>query len=163
MKRRGTSASPVVPEQGHRHWPLAGLVRVHSTVHTMPQFKTQKTLPLIPSREETMRIHSDMEKSRSTSVMTDWRQHTRLKICIGIFLLLIIIIFIALGAAGVFRSKPTHCTDNCYLGSLGSNLTGNGDGTFYNPDVGIGACGWQNYSDQYIAAMVSQKTLSDLI
>ncbi|CAG8471810.1 15965_t:CDS:2 [Funneliformis caledonium] len=32
-------------------------------------------------------------------------------------------------------------------------MNGKGDGTYYDPGVGIGACGWQNYDHEFVAAL----------
>ncbi|CAI2173360.1 5311_t:CDS:2 [Funneliformis geosporum] len=32
-------------------------------------------------------------------------------------------------------------------------MTGKGDGTYYDPGVGIGSCGWQNYDSEFVAAL----------
>ncbi|CAG8570613.1 12546_t:CDS:2 [Cetraspora pellucida] len=42
---------------------------------------------------------------------------------------------------------------NYDIGAPGLNMSGSGDGTYYDPGVGIGSCGMQNYDSELVAAM----------
>ncbi|CAG8474418.1 7374_t:CDS:2, partial [Dentiscutata heterogama] len=65
-------------------------------------------------------------------------------ISLGLFLIALLIIII-IAAVGGFQSYDT--------GASGLDMSGSGDGTYYDPGVGIGSCGWQNYDSELVAAM----------
>ncbi|GET03724.1 riboflavin aldehydeforming enzyme, putative [Rhizophagus clarus] len=65
------------------------------------------------------------------------------RILILFFIIILVIIIVA--AVGGFNSQDT--------GKPGINMSGKGDGTFYNPSVGIGSCGWQNDDSEFVAAL----------
>ncbi|CAG8525475.1 7860_t:CDS:2 [Gigaspora margarita] len=127
------------------------------------QSSSEKSLPALPRPVQS-------KKSNNTSQSTGWqktkttcltpyykwsewleKKHPKVApykfailISLGLFLLAILIIIIV-AAAGGFQNNDT--------GATGLAMSGSGDGTYYDPGVGLGSCGWQNYDSELVAAM----------
>ncbi|CAB4378124.1 unnamed protein product [Rhizophagus irregularis] len=65
-----------------------------------------------------------------------------------IIFFIIILVIIIVAAVGGFSNGDSQDT-----GKPGINMSGKGDGTFYNPSVGTGSCGWQNDDNEFVAAL----------
>ncbi|GBB94340.1 hypothetical protein RclHR1_23380002 [Rhizophagus clarus] len=74
-----------------------------------------------------------------------FKKHKKPIIVFLILFFIIILVIIIVAAVGGFNSQDT--------GKPGINMSGKGDGTFYNPSVGIGSCGWQNDDSEFVAAL----------
>ncbi|CAG8636169.1 15327_t:CDS:2 [Funneliformis caledonium] len=62
-------------------------------------------------------------------------------------ILIILLMIIILAATGAFAKSKNN----------GLQMNGKGDGTFYDPGIGIGACGKINTADEFIGAMNAQQ------
>ncbi|PVU87394.1 hypothetical protein BB560_006495 [Smittium megazygosporum] len=51
------------------------------------------------------------------------------------------------------ESLPTESDSNIRSGQFSLSAVYTGDGTYYDPSVGIGACGWLNQSNELVGAM----------
>ncbi|CAG8505582.1 11229_t:CDS:2 [Diversispora eburnea] len=71
-------------------------------------------------------------------------------ILITIGLLILITIIVTIIVTTVSGHKKGDNTDE---GGGSIDLSGEGDGTYYDPGVGTGSCGWMNYDSELVAAL----------
>ncbi|CAB4394453.1 hypothetical protein RhiirA5_424233 [Rhizophagus irregularis] len=85
-----------------------------------------------------------------------------------IIFFVIILIIIILAATGNFGSRNNNLDSTDTNGSKNGNVSpdigkpglqmnGTGDGTYYDPGIGVGACGKLNTADEFVGAMNAQQ------
>ncbi|RIA85292.1 expansin module family protein [Glomus cerebriforme] len=77
-----------------------------------------------------------------------YKKYKIIILIIFILILIALLIIIIVAAVGGFNNDNSQDT-----GKAGINMNGKGDGTFYDPSVGIGSCGWKNDESEFVGAL----------